>query len=270
MIPLHKYISFAFIIVFSIVLTSCEKVVDLNLQKSNQQLVVEAIVHDSLGDNFVKLTKTRPFNDNTSPLETISGAIIFVNDNAGNSYPFIETAPGNYNCPILQGISGRIYTLMVQVEGKIITAQSTMYPNVNLDSLSQEKVDNPFVTNSDTINYRVKTHFYDTPNFTNYYRIKAFNKGVQEKGYIVLSDNLADGDHVVFPVFLSEFNVDDTVVVQLLSIDEVNFRYFNAIDLSQNGEVPGNPETNLIGEDVVGYFGAYAKSEKSIVITPEP
>lgn len=269
MIHLKKYFPVFVLFIVATIATSCEKVVDLDLDKAKPMLVVEAIVHDSLGDNFVKLTKSRPFNDNSVGYEVVSGAVIIVTDNLGNGYPFIENEPGNYSSPVLEGIAGRIYTLMVSVNGKVVTAKSTMNPKVNLDSLSHEKIEHPIML-EEKDKYSVRTYFYDTPNFTNYYRIKAFNNGVQEKGYIVLNDDLADGDHVVFPVFQSDFDEGDTVVVQLLSIDEVNFRYFNAIYYSQTGEVPGNPETNLVGEDVVGYFGAYAKSEKSIIITPLP
>ncbi|MCC7332529.1 MAG: hypothetical protein IT232_07975 [Flavobacteriales bacterium] len=46
--------------------------------------------------------------------------------------------------------------------------------------------------------------------------------------------------------------------------------FFSAISSSQNGEVPGNPETNIIGDNVVGYFGAYTKSELKLIITPLP
>ena len=269
MILTQKYLILFSLVIATIFITSCEKVVDLDLDKAKPMLVVEAIVHDSLGDNFVKLTKSRPFNDNSVGYEVVSGAVIIVTDNLGNGYPFIENESGNYSSPVLEGIAGRIYTLMVSVNGKVVTAKSTMNPKVNLDSLSHEKIEHPIML-EEKDKYSVRTYFYDTPNFTNYYRIKAFNNGVQEKGYIVLNDDLADGDHVVFPVFQSDFDEGDTVVVQLLSIDEVNFRYFNAIYYSQTGEVPGNPETNLVGEDVVGYFGAYAKSEKSIIITPLP
>ena len=88
---------------------------------------------------------------------------------------------------------------------------------------------------------------------------------------LVLSDNLIDGDNVVFPIFQTEFEENDTVSVQLLSIDEVNYRYFNALASSQGGEVPGNPETNLNGaENVVGFFAAYAKSERKFIVTPLP
>lgn len=269
MILKPKSLPLFILVIATIFITSCEKVVDLDLDKAKQVLVVEAIVYDSLGDNFVKLTKSRPFNDNSMGYETVSGAIIMITDNLGNSFLLTENEPGNYSSSTLEGISGRTYLLTVNVNGKTITAQSIMNPKVNLDSLSHEKIDHPILL-EEKDKYSVRTYFYDTPNFTNYYRIKAFNKGVQEKGYIVLNDDLADGDHVVFPVFQSDFDEWDTVVVQLLSIDEVNYRYFNAIAYSQSGEVPGNPKTNLVGKNVVGYFGAYAKSERKLIITPLP
>ena len=266
----QKYAPLYVLIAITFLMISCEKVVELDLDDAKQMLVVEAIVHDSLGDNFVKLSKTKPFNDNSVGYETISGALVIVTDNLGNSFTFTETSSGNYSCPTLQGISGRAYFLTVNVNGKVVTATSVMNPKVSLDSLSHEKRDRPFNDPNKPIEYGVRTYFFDTPNFTNYYRIKAFNKGVQEKGYIVLNDDLLNGGIVVFPVFRVNYVEGDTAIIQLLSIDEANFRYFNAIASSQNGEVPGNPETNLVGEDVVGYFGAYAKSERRLIITPLP
>lgn len=266
----QKYLPLFTLITIIFLITSCEKVVDLDLGDDKQMLVVEAIVHDSLGDNLVKLSKSKPFNDNNVGFETVSGAVVVITDNLGNSFTFTEATAGNYNCPTLEGITGRAYFLTVNVSGKVVTAQSVMNPKVNLDSLSHHKIDRPFNNPNEPPEYSIRTYFFDIPNFTNYYRIKAFNKGVQEKGYIVLNDDLLNGGIAVFPVFGVNYAENDTAVIQLLSIDEANFRYFNAIASSQNGEVPGNPETNLVGEDVVGYFGAYAKSERRLIITPLP
>lgn len=265
-----KYAPLFLIITIGFLTISCEKVVDLDLGDATQVLVVEAIVHDSLGDNFVKLSKSKPFNDNSGGFETVSGATVVVADNLGNSYVLTETTPGYYTSASLQGFSGRAYFLTINDKGKIVTATSVMNPKVNLDSLSHEKIDRPFSDPNEPAVYRLRTYFFDMPNFTNYYRIKAFNKGVQAKGYIALNDDLLNGGIAVFPVFGVDFAEGDTAVIQLLSVDEVNFRYFNAISSSQNGEVPGNPETNLVGDDVVGYFGAYAKSERKLIITPLP
>jgi len=270
MILFKKYIPLLLIITIGFLTTSCEKVVELDLGDAEQVLVVEAIVHDSLGDNFVKLSKSKPFNDNSPGFETVSGATVVVSDNLGNSFTLTETEKGYYTSPTLEGITGRVYFLTINTNGKVVTASSVMNPRVRLDSLSHEKIDRPFSDPNEPDVYRLRTYFFDMPNFTNYYRIKAFNKGVQAKGYIALNDDLLNGGIAVFPVFGVDFAEGDTAVIQLLSVDEVNFRYFNAIASSQNGEVPGNPETNLVGDGVVGYFGAYAKSERKLIITPLP
>ncbi len=252
-------------------MASCEKVVELDLDDENQMLVVEGIVHDSIGDNFVLLSKSKPFNDNSGGFQTVSGAEVIVRDNLGNTFVLTERNAGYYKNDSLKGTTGRTYFLTVRTGEKVVTAQSTLSSRVNLDSLSYEKVNSPFGGSSNEPDeYRVFTHFFDTPIIKNFYRLKAFVKGVQEKGFIALDDNLIEGDSVVFPIFQSRFLENDTVTVQLLSIDEKNYRYFNAIDASQNGEVPGNPETNLVGKNVVGYFGAYAKSERKIVMIPLP
>ncbi len=266
----NKFLHTITILIMAFVMSSCEKVVDLKLEDAPQSTVVEAIVHDSIGDNYVIISKSKPFNDNVGGFETVSGASVVISDNTGNSFALNEIRSGVYNSPSLKGIAGRTYFLSINADGKSITAQSVMQARVNLDSLSQEKVNKPF--SSDTISeYRIFTHFYDTPGYKNYYRLKASSKTVQQKGVLVLNDNLIEGDHVIFPIFQTNFLENDTVLVQLLSIEEENFRYFNALTSSQNGEVPGNPETNLNGDDnVVGYFAAYAKSQRLYVIQHMP
>ena len=257
-------------IVSTVLLMSCEKVVELDLEDAEQMVVIEGIVHDSLGDNFVKLTKSKSFNDNSGGFEAVSGASVVISDNFGNTFTLLETEPGYYKSDSLCGISGRTYQLNVNANGKQFSSASFMYPKVNLDSLSHEKFIMPKSNPNDPTIYRLRTYFFDMPNIKNYYRIKAFNKGVQAKGFIVMNDDLLNGGIAVIPVFRTDFYEGDTAVIQLLTIDEANYRYFNAISSSQNGEVPGNPETNIIGDNVVGYFGAYAKSERKLIIAPLP
>ncbi len=246
-------------------LTSCEKEIDLDLDDSNQLYVVEGIVHDSLGDNFVLLSKTRPYKDNSS-IETISNATVIIKDNFGNTFNLYEVAAGYYTDSNLLGISGRIYDLKVTTNGKTITASSTMSARVNIDSLSLEEDPEVFWEDPNTPQYTARCHFSDPVSIENFYRLKAFLDGEQEDGFLALDDKFIDGNSTYFPIFESTFYGGDSVTIQLLSIDEVNYRYFTALYSSQGGQVPGNPTTNLNGDNVVGYFGAYAKSEKSIVI----
>lgn len=266
---MKRYYTYILTLLILVLFSSCEKVVELDLEDAEQMTVIEGIIHDSISDNFVLLSKSRPFNDNQGSFEAISGASVVISDNMGNNFTLSEVEPGKYNNATLKGEQGRIYQLNVSINGILFTAISTMPSRVELDSLSYEEVNNPFGGNEEDITYRVFTHFRDPVNQQNFYRVKAYNGAVQEKGFISLKDDLFNGDDVDFPLFLSEFEANDTAIVQLLAVDEVNYRYFNAIESSQIGEVPGNPESNLVGKNVVGYFGAYAKSEKIITILPK-
>ncbi|MGB0881361.1 MAG: DUF4249 domain-containing protein [Vicingaceae bacterium] len=261
-----KTLKYTFIILSTAILfTSCEKEIDLDLDESEQLFVVEAIVHDNLGDNYVLLTKTRPYNNN-GEIEKVSNASVQISDNDGNTFRLNEVAPGFYTSNTLQGIANKTYDLVINAEGKTITASSFLNPRVAIDSLSQKQGEEAFWEDPNIPEYTVRCHFTDPGNKENFYRLKAFSAGVQEDGFLSLEDEFFNGNATYFPIFDSDFFIGDSVTVQLLSIDEVNHRYFTALTASQGGEVPGNPITNLEGDNAVGYFGAYAKSEESIII----
>lgn len=261
-----KTIKFTIITILSVLFfTSCEKEIDLDLDESTQKIVVEGMVHDFLGGNYVLLSKTRPYKDNGA-IEKISNAAVNITDNLNNSYTLYEVSPGVYTDTLLQGIHGRTYNLTVIAEGKTITSKSYMNQNVGIDSLSLEEDPEAFWEDPNIPEYSVRCHFTDPLNSENYYRIKAFLEGEQEDGFLALSDEFFDGNPTYFPIFESTFFPGDSITVNLLSIEEEIYRYFNALSSSQGGQVPGNPITNLSTDDAVGYFSAAAFSQKSIVV----
>jgi len=261
-IPLTKTLLIGLVL---LVFISCEKEIDLDLEEYRELYVVEAVVNDSLGDNYVLLSKTRPYKSNESA-EMISNATVQIKDNLGNTHVLYETSSGHYTDSTLQGVANRTYFLVVNVNGKTITAKSEMNTRVAIDSLSVEENLEAFWEDPDVPEYSVLCHFTDPANEVNFYRIKAFLEGEQQDGFITLDDDLIKGKSTRYPVFGSTFYKNDLVTIQFLTIDRVNYQYFTALASSQDGSVPGNPITNLEGEDVVGYFAAYAKSEKSIVV----
>ena len=249
-------------------LTSCEKVIELDLDETDQKYVIEGLLHDSLGDNFVKISKSQHFN-NQNPFVQVSNATVTISG-GGSTYNLLESSPGYYTDPNLKGVPNTNYTLVVSVDGNVITANSFMPQKVELDSLAiQEDV---FGEDDDEgQKYRVNSYFTDPFGLGNYYRFKGFliedNYPEQVEGFLAISDEYIDGLPTYFPFFDGSFLEGDSVVIQLLCIDEVNYRYFTAIEASQEGEVPGNPVSNLSSDVAVGYFGAYTKSEQLIIIT---
>ena len=256
-------------ILFVIILSSCEKRIDLDLDEAQQMYVVEAVVHDSLGDNFVILSKTKPYNDNSSGNIMLSGANVRITDSQNNTFNLYETTTGYYTDSTLLGIANRDYYLTVTVEGRTFTAKSHLFPRVEIDSLSREETEKLFWADPNIPEYQVNCHFTEPVGLGDFYRMKAYVFGEQEDGFIAFNDDYFDGLSTYLPLFDLVFYEGDSVAVQLLKVDENNYRYFNALYYSQGGFVPGNPETNIVGDNVVGYFGAYAKSEESIIVIPE-
>lgn len=250
---------------FSMLLLACEKEIDIDLKESEVQTVIEGIVYDDLGENFVKLSKTRAFNNNGS-VEKISNATVQITDGVGGIFTLteVDTIPGYYTNPNLIGVSGRTYELIVTVNGETYTSNSIMRPRIEIDSLSYNE--EPKFNPEDPTEYRILCHFTDPENVVNYYRMKAFADGYQKDGFVNWDDVVIDGLSTALPIFEVTYLEGEYATVHLLSVDEANFRYFEAVRLSQGGEVPGNPESNLTGEKVVGYFGAYAKSEETVII----
>lgn len=250
---------------FSMLLIACEKEIDLDLTESEQLTVVEGVVNDNLGDNFVKLSKTRAFNNN-GEREVISNATVRVSDGVGGVFTLteVDTIPGYYTNPNLIGVAGRTYELTVIVEGNAFTSSSVMNPRIEIDSLSYSE--DPKFNPEDSTEYSILCHFTDPKNVVNYYRMKAFADNVQKDGFVNWDDVVIDGLSTALPIFEVTYFEGEEATVHLLSVDEANYRYFEAVRLSQGGEVPGNPETNINGDKVIGYFGAYAKSEYTITV----
>lgn len=266
-----KLVKIIFSVIFcSMLLISCEKEIDLDLKEADQLFVIEGIVHDSLGDNFVLISKTRPF-DNNGDVEKVSNATVQINDGVGGVFNLTEVAsiPGYYTSSSLIGVAGRTYELSVNINGELITAQSFMNPRIEIDSLTYDQ--DPGFGGDEEPGYRILCHFTDPLNVINFYRMKSFlgKKKEQMSGYVNWSDDAIDGASTGLPVFNVSYAAGDTATIELLAVDEPNFRYFVGVASSQEGEVPGNPESNLSSEKAVGYFGAYAKSERSIVIVAE-
>ena len=249
-----------------LLLLSCEKEIKLDLDESAQKIVIEAMLHDSLGDNLVIVSTTKAYTS-ANPIEYLSNLQIQINDNNGNIVTLTETDPGHYTNATLKGEYNTNYTLNVIVDGVTYSASSFLPNLVEIDSLVQEKVPDISQEDPDIPEYLIRCHFTDPATIANYYHIKPFLEGVQEDGFVVFGDDYFDGINTYIPLFESSYIAGDSINVELLSTAEFNFTYFNALRLSQEGQVPGNPISNFTSEKIVGYFTASAKSKMSIIIT---
>ena len=78
-----------------ILLTSCESVIEIELDYMKPKLVIEGVINDFDNQCIIKLSKTTDyFNQKTNP--TVSDAVITLTDIAGTIVKFNEIEPGNY------------------------------------------------------------------------------------------------------------------------------------------------------------------------------
>ncbi len=250
--------------------TACEEEVYIPLDTARPVIVIEGRITNLPEPNLVRITRTTDFYDPSS-VPHVSNATVWVEDNWGHTWYFLEQRPGYYLNDQFTGQPGITYSLVVNSGGHIFKASSYMPPPVPIDSL-----DVGFFAGTRFADegYYIILYFTDPPGKGNYYRVRLY-KGDQTGATIyVLDDKLVDGNQVNLFLFGSAYQVGDTAVAELQSIDEKVYRYMltlanvSASNPSGSTSTPANPVTNLSG-GALGYFGAVAITRDTLIIPEE-
>ncbi len=250
---------------------SCEKVIDIDYNSQNSQLVIEGNITDQAGPYFVKLSKTVKFDESNS-FPPVIGAGVRITDNLGNTEILAETTSGVYSTSVMKGATGRTYTLHVNINGLEYSAQSIMHAPVPIDKLMSVNQVLPMGTKK-VINVK----FTDPAGIENYYRfVKIINNKIQTSIYAE-SDIKQDGKPLNISLLNkqqseAEMKSGDTLIVVLQSLDEPVYNYFRTL-LQLNGggglinqsASPANPISN-ISNGALGYFSACAVTSDTIII----
>ena len=246
------------LILSSFALSSCEKVIDIDLNDADPRVVVEGQLTSKAGFNLVSLSKTSSFYSNEE-VEMISGAIVEVSDESGNKFELKELQPGLYNNELFKVISNQKYKLHVDTGDDVFEAYSTTSSLVKIDSIRIEINEfGPKNKGSDELHYNITTYFLDKLNEVNFYRLRLIVNNEYISGFYAIDDRFFDGKTIPYNFGGIVLEEGDEVIVELLGIDEANFNYFYTLQrLQGNGQdiTPGNPPTNIIG-DAIGIFGA--------------
>jgi len=175
----------------NIIITSCEEVIEVDLNSSDPQLVIEGVVTDQSGPYKVQITNTTDYY-NPGDYPTVSGVVVTISDDAGNFETLSETEPGIYQTDSLQGTPGRIYNLSVEIDGEIFAASSTMPVAIDIDSLYSTVENRGFHGEE----YSIGCIFTDRPGVDDYCRMKIYRNGEAEPTYFLYNGRLSDGNVV--------------------------------------------------------------------------
>ena len=254
-----------------ILTVSCTEKIDIDLNSSNPQIVIEGNVSTNGEETIIKLTNSVNF-DESNDFPKVEGAIVELSDDLGNTEILNETSPGIYTSNTLTGVEGVTYYLSVQKDDKNLKSESTIPMQVPFDTLIVEKSNStggPGGMGPST-NYDVIVGFNDPESETNYYRFVELINGEIRSSY-VFDDILINGNYSERPLmsFNRNLNQGDTLQVIMQCIDKEVYDYFNSFGNLMGGpansSTPANPYTNIDG-GVLGYFSAHTYEMKEVVI----
>jgi hypothetical protein len=251
-------------------LPSCQKVVQLNLNTTAPQLVIEGEVSDSAGPYTINISQSVGFyEDNVFP--SVSGATIYLKDSTlGLSDTLVETTPGIYATRpgiFPQGVPGHTYSMYVVVRGNVYTAASTMPAVVNLDSVGYQTA---LLFGESTP--RPIPYFQDPAGIQNDYQFVEYINGVRLDKIFLFSDRLSDGRYISEPLLndtTDHLNVGDSLRLDMYCITAPVYTYLNEVSLITNANsqstAPANPQSNITG-GCLGYFSAHTLRGKVTVV----
>jgi hypothetical protein len=251
----------------SLSLYACTKVINVNLNDTASQIVIEGNVTNTVGPYRVQVTKTVNFSE-SNIFPPVSGAVVKITDNtSGLTETLKETFPGIYTTSTIEGVPGHAYQLYVSAGGQVYTSSSVMPQPVPLDSVTFEQT-----SMIGTKNINAVVNFHDPAGIASYYTFNEtinsvpFNKSVFE-----FSDRLSDGRYITQRLFTDSayINAGDTVMVQMQCVDKNVWSYFNTLDQVIGGNnfqsaSPSNPLGN-INNNALGYFSAHTVQSKTRV-----
>lgn len=260
-------------IVISFLFTSCEKVIDIDLNSSSPVLSIDGKMEkDSLA--WVRLSYTSDYFNNESP-KYLEDALVIISNSKGEMEEFQYFGEGVYRGQNMLGESDETYTLSVEDDNDIHVANSELFaPTQIIDvTFSKSVFSNP---HSDKVKYMPTIKFTDDRNRSNYYMLRFWkNDTLTRTSYTTIEDKyFIDNDTIVYDAFRNNVEPGDHLKIRIYSIDKETDTYYSQLNDNQGGGgmsgTPYNPRSNF-GYDVMGYFTARSYDEiETIVSIVEP
>jgi hypothetical protein len=222
------------ILLFVFVLfTSCEDVVEVDLNTSEPRLVIEAsinLLEDGTSNSQVKLTLTAPFFDNQIP-EVDDASVVVTSDN-GMVYSFNYTGNGIYESSLIPQ-SDINYILEIIYKGETYSASEQL---VAVSSLEFVEQNNNGGFSGDEI--ELKAFFTDPQGLGDHY----FFEGVSQRGIVLdtFFDEFFDGNLIFGFYRVEDLAAGDAVTFNLYGVDE-QFYNFMFVLLQQTSDQGGGP-----------------------------
>lgn len=254
-----------FVVFAALALFSCEETIALDIQQAEPRIIVEGLVTNQPGHQYVKLTRTIPFGSKEQ-IPAVSGATVYVLDAYGAVFEYEETEPGYYLPETaFAGVPGVAYTLTIEADGERFTAEEIMQNVPPLDSLSvREDAEERADPEDEGRFYEVLIYGKEPQETENFYLFKFYRNDslFNNNGDWVFAydDTILGGNIQALPAPLY-YAESDKARMEMYPITRQAYRYYQDLSSNINNDggmfsgQPANVRTNLEG-GALGYFQA--------------
>jgi hypothetical protein len=275
----------AVLLISSVILNSCEDVIDVKLNEENLNLIgVEASI-TTKDEPAVFLYKTLKVNQDEA-YPGISGAVVTISDNATpvNKITLVEDAAKKGHYTVAQnasfkGFAGREYTLTIQSDGITLVGKDKLNPVVPIDSIQvvpSMRGDKRFLG--------VFTYGKEPKGIGDYYKWDVYVNDTllyKAEQMAIASDEFVDGNYISKLEIYTDFyelskeatdrklKLNKTVYVKQTSISEFDYNYyFQVINQSSTGSLfsvpPANVKSNITASDGKPVLGLFIARDVSV------
>ena len=256
-----------FIIIF-IGVTSCEDVIDVDLNTAVPRLVVEASINWQKGtagnEQRIKLSLTAPFFSQT--IEPANNAEVSITNSANEQFNFNEIGDsGIYVNNNFVPVIGETYNLTVIYEDEVYTATETLKSVVPIDFVEQN--DNGGFSGDET---ELKAFFHDPVDEENYYFFEFISDIPAIPSLEVYNDEFTNGNNMFGFYTEEELTTGDEVTIRIHGTSErfYNFMFILLQQLSEEGGGPFETQPATVRGNIVNQtnpdnfpFGYFRLSE---------
>lgn len=276
-------VSILYTVIALLMLTACEKEIDIVVPGVQEQLVVEASINQKIPSlNYVFINKTIDYFKPDLSLNGLSNASVFITEGSivgndtlynGTRYQFVALSdsllPGVYANPLFMGKENTPYSLDITMQdGRKVTGRTFIGKAPVIDSLVYWNE----IENNDTNSF-FWMQWFDGPEQNNY-RMALYNNvdsvllgwGAAQRFY-TFDDELLNNTKRPFRTFRG-YDYGDTINIFLSSIGRKEYLFWESFgNAANNGgpfATPVSVKSNISGG--IGSFTGYAIENKRIIL----
>lgn len=255
---MKKYIFY----ILLLLLTACQELIDINFKESDPRIMIEGYYSNDSLSNYVRVSRTTDFTDDKISIP-VENADIQIRISA-RTIDNIDFVNNGYYSISAQGQINEEFEIIVNINDTLYRAESEILPTGTIDSAEVIFYEESVLKER---GYYVKLY---TNRTTEYHRWRVIRKnGISE----VMDDILLTPGYVNTSFFELPymFELGDTVLVEMMSLNEEAFQYLDQLGLYVNNlndllnYKTENPKGNF-SNNALGLFYGTSIAKKEIII----